>query len=171
MPSSRYDCIPFVLDRVVEYQPKSILDIGPGFGKWGVLFREYLDIWKVDKPYNQRVVNITGIEVFEEYDNPIWQVYDKVITKDVMSIIPLLSKIKFDLLFMGDVIEHFAKIDAQQLLRELFYKHLIIITPLNVLPQQSVYNNEFEVHKSTWNKTDFPTFNLEVVKGQQIFYG
>lgn len=171
MPSSRYDTIPFVLDLVVGMQPKSILDVGIGVGKFGMLFREYLDVWKVNKPYNQRVTEIIGIEVFQEYDNPVWQVYDKVIVDNVMNVIPQLSKNKYDLLFMADVIEHFSKFDAQRLLRELFFKHLIIITPLNVSAQQSVYNNEFETHVSEWKHQDFPKLEYKLIGNQQVFYG
>lgn len=171
MPTSRYETIPFVLDLVVKYQPKSILDIGCGTGKFGMLFREYLDIWKIDKEYNKRIVNITGIEVFEEYDNPIWQVYDKVITKNVFDILPKLSKTKFDLVFMGDVIEHFTKENGFKLLCELFYKHIIIVTPLNVLKQKAVYNNEFEEHRSEWKHQDFPKLEYKLINNSQIIYG
>lgn len=171
MPSSRPDAIPFVVDLIMQYQPKTILDVGVGMGRWGVLFREYLDVWKVDKPYNQRVTEITGIEVFAEYDNPVWQVYDKVIVDNVMNVIPQLSKNRYDLLFMADVIEHFPKFDAQRLLRELFFKHLIIITPLNVSAQQSVYNNEFETHVSEWKHQDFPKLECKLIGNQQVFFG
>jgi hypothetical protein len=37
--------IPFVVSELQRLQPQSILDVGMGFGKWGVLAREYLDVW------------------------------------------------------------------------------------------------------------------------------
>ncbi len=33
-----------MIDWLVELQPRSVLDIGVGFGKWGFLAREYLDV-------------------------------------------------------------------------------------------------------------------------------
>lgn len=172
MPSSRYDVIPFVLDQVVAMQPRSILDIGIGYGKYGVLFREYLDIWKVDKPYDQRVTKIVGIEAFEEYRNIVWDVYDEVLVGNVKELLDDLSKRPmFDLLFMGDVIEHFEKEEAKEIIRKIPHKHRLIITPLVVSEQTAVYKNDFEIHKSSWKWQDFPGLNIKIIKNQQVFYG
>ena len=166
MPSSRYEVIPTVLDLVVAIQPKSILDVGIGAGKYGVLFREYLDIWKVDKPYNQRVVTIYGVEAFEEYDSVIWQVYDKVYTKNIFDILDELPSV--DLLFLGDVIEHFTKEDGKKLLEKLDYKYAIIVTPVLVTDQSEVYNNPYEKHISSWTPGDFPDSEYYFVNNQQV---
>lgn len=171
MPSSRYNVIPFVLDVVTYLQPRSILDIGIGFGKYGVLFREYLDIWQTDKPYNSRTVRLDGVEAFLEYENPVWQVYDKVYKDNVMNILPELSKTKYDLIFMGDVIEHFNKSEGEILLSQLNYEHIILVTPLQVLEQDAVYNNTFEQHKSGWTSHDFPALKSKIIMNQQVFYG
>lgn len=166
MPSSRFEVIPMVLRLVTAIQPKSILDCGIGFGKYGVLFREYLDVWKVDKPYNERVLTLIGIEAFEEYDNPIWEVYDKVYTKNIFDILDELPAV--DLLFLGDVIEHFSKEDGKRLLDKLDYKYAIIVTPLQVSPQLEVYNNPYEKHISSWTKDDFPDAETFLISNQQV---
>jgi hypothetical protein len=169
MPSSRYDIIPFVLDRVMEYNPKSILDIGIGFGKWGVLFREYLDIWNTKTGYKDRQVEIIGIEGFSGYKNSIWKVYDKVYIGSILDMKEITSK-EYDLIFMGDVIEHFTKKQGLELLSKLKYKNIIIITPGMVSPQQAVYNNLYEVHKSEWTQTDLDFLNHYQINNQQVFY-
>lgn len=180
MPSSRYDTIPFVLDIVTELKPRSILDIGIGTGKWGMLFREYLDTWNIDKPYADRKLVLIGVEAFTEYSNPVWEVYDKVITKDINKILEngrddfMFNDIKlnsFDMVFMGDVIEHFEKEEAKQLLDKLNFKHIIIITPLEVLEQPAVYDNQFEIHRSEWKHQDLPNLEHKIIGTQQIFYG
>lgn len=173
MPSSRYDVIPFVLNLVTGWRPRSILDVGVGYGKYGVLFREYLDVWKVDKPYSKKITRIVGVEAFEEYRNPIWEVYDKVIVDDVVSdrVKAELGEEKFGLLFLGDVIEHFEKEQARQLLGSLNYDKLIIITPLHVSEQGAVYENDFEIHKSSWRWQDFPGLQLKLIGNQQVLYG
>ena len=66
MPSSRANTIPTVIHLVRQLEPRSILDIGVGFGKWGHLFREYTDILQAehDPPRYQRAnwqVRIDGI--------------------------------------------------------------------------------------------------------------
>lgn len=159
-----------VLSKVMQYQPKSILDCGIGFGKYGVLFREYLDIWDVEKPYSEKKVKITGVEAFPAYENPVWQAYDKVYTEDILSILPDLAQEKFDLLFMGDVIEHFTKEEGMRILSSLNYKHLIIVTPRIVSVQDAVYGNSYEVHKSQWDENDFPNMFHYEANNQQIFY-
>jgi len=171
MPSSRFDLIPLVLNIVTGQHPESILDIGIGYGKYGALFREYLDIWDVSKPYEERKVKLYGVEAFKRYDNPIWQVYDKIYTQDVLTLLPLLSELgKFDLLFMGDVIEHLTKEEGKKILAEIEYDKLIVITPRIVSDQDNVYDNPYEVHKSSWTIDDFPGFDHFEINNQQIMW-
>ena len=173
MPSSRYEAIPFVLDLVTKWQPKSILDVGIGYGKYGVLFREYLDIWKVDEPYSQRALKLIGVEAFAKYRNPIWEVYDKVIVDDISKkdIKAELAEEKFGLLFLGDVLEHFGKEEGKELLGDLNYDKIVIVTPLHVREQEPVYENKFEIHKSSWKWQDVPGLELQIINTTQIFYG
>jgi 2-polyprenyl-3-methyl-5-hydroxy-6-metoxy-1,4-benzoquinol methylase len=154
MPSSRYEIIPFVLKKTIEFKPKSILDIGVGFGKYGVLFREYLDVWNVEEDYKHNDIRIDGVEIFKEYENPVWKVYNKVHIGDIRKLSKKLPE--YDLVFMGDVIEHFTKMEGITILNELRYKHIIIVTPIEVSAQKAVYNNPYETHKSQWTYTDFP---------------
>ncbi len=44
MPTSWYQVIPHILDLLQNEQPRSILDIGVGFGKYGLLIRDTLEI-------------------------------------------------------------------------------------------------------------------------------
>lgn len=171
MPSSRCDVIPFVLSTVSAIQPKSILDIGIGFGKYGVLFREYLDVWKVETSYHNRSVRIDGVEVCSAYENPVWAVYDNIYKENVLDILDKLKETQYDLVFLGDVIEHFDKEDGQKILDELSYKHIIIVTPLIVSEQAAVYNNKFETHKSSWKHQHLAQLELKIIGNQQVFYG
>ena len=66
MASSNYDAIPWVLDAVREFKPQSVLDIGCGAGKYGVLFREYLDICVVGSNREKRSHKIDCVEAFEK---------------------------------------------------------------------------------------------------------
>jgi hypothetical protein len=45
MPTSDVCNVPSILTVVGNLQPQSILDIGCGFGKYGMLMREYLELW------------------------------------------------------------------------------------------------------------------------------
>lgn len=171
MPSSRYDLIPLVLDIVTSQKPKSILDVGIGMGKYGMLFREYLDVWDISKPYNQHNLKLYGIEAFKDYENPVWDLYDKIFKQDVLTILPLLADLgKFDLLFLGDVIEHFTKEEGKTILSEINYEKLIVITPKIVSKQGMVYGNPYEVHKSSWSEEDFPGMQSREYNNQKIYW-
>ena len=45
MPTSLYTQITKILDAIVHTNPQSVLAIGTGFGKYGLLCREYLELW------------------------------------------------------------------------------------------------------------------------------
>ncbi len=108
--------------------------------------------------------------MFKEYRNPIWEIYDKVFEGDILAFLPLFKESKYDLLFMGDVIEHFTKEEGQRILAELSFTNLIIITPKIVSEQEEVYNNSYEIHKSSWTTEDFPNLNHSEFNNQQVFW-
>jgi hypothetical protein len=43
------------------------MEIGVGFGKYGLLLREYLEIWGEGEVYEDWLRKIDGIEIFEAY--------------------------------------------------------------------------------------------------------
>ena len=53
MPSSQHYHISKIMDLIININPMSILDIGTGFGKYGVLCREYLELWDGRHNYSQ----------------------------------------------------------------------------------------------------------------------
>jgi len=140
----------------------SILDVGMGFGKWGFLVRDTFEVmagqnfrkddWKID---------LTGVEMFDKCITPIQeQVYNKIIKKDIFDSIDEL--VKYDLVIMGDVIEHIEKPQAYELLDELF-KHtdnILVSTPLGFMPQGAWAGNKNETHLSGWKVADFKNYNV-----------
>src|SRR6266851_1391535 len=72
MPSSRPNTIPTIIHLIRQLRPRSILDVGVGFGKWGHLFREYTDINEAENDpsrYDRKnwKVRIDGIEGYAAY--------------------------------------------------------------------------------------------------------
>ena len=51
MPSSQYYHISKIMEMIISLDRKSVLDIGSGFGKFGVLCREYLELWDGRQKY------------------------------------------------------------------------------------------------------------------------
>jgi len=136
--------------------PKSVLDVGIGFGKYGVLAREYTDIRHGRYRKEGWKTQIDGIEIFELYRNLVWQVYDKIYIGDALTLID--SLVNYELILLGDVIEHFAKVDGMTLLtkcQQHSTKAVIVSTPFGNYPQDAVFGNEHEWHLSMWLPEDF----------------
>jgi len=156
--------IPVVVHAVRQLRPRSILDVGTGFGKYGVLFREYTDIWDADEAShlkrNAWRTRIDGIEVYPLYLSPVHDyIYDHVYVGDVSQVIDDLGH--YDLVFMGDVLEHFAKAEGDRLVRKLFDhadKCVLLTYPRRAKRRGGLLGNEAEAHRSEWNRRDFSPY-------------
>ena len=167
MPSSTHVHISKMVDWIVRLQPTSVLDIGVGFGKWGFLAREYTDINA--QRYNREDwrVRIEGVEAFSRYSTPTYQyIYDKVHYGDLRTVLPELSN--FDLVIIGDVIEHFDKGVGFDLLQQLRMKsqHILLSSPTAFFTQE-LFDNEFERHRSLWTVDDFADFRFDYDEFEQ----
>jgi len=130
MPSSDPQTIPKVLQIVRMINPESILDVGCGNGRYGFLFRESLD-WDYGRLKHDSWEHfILGIEAEEDYLTPIHEYcYDSVISVDWMNYETLVDSV--DLIFMGDVLEHFAEGEWQKALKKawLMSRFTIVVAP------------------------------------------
>ena len=171
MPSSRPNIIPTVIHLVRQLKPASILDVGVGFGKWGHLFREYTDILEAehDPARYQRKnwrVRIDGIEAHESYLTEMHRyLYNRIYMGDAGSLMKMLPN--YDLIFLGDIIEHFEKTAGMELLRDAFAranKSVIISTPKFETHQPDLCGNELERHRSLWAEPDFGGFQHSLVE-------
>jgi len=162
MPSSRCNHIPIIISIVRQLQPRSILDVGVGFGKWGHLFREYTDIVMAETDPARYArenwqVRIDGIEGHEPYITPMHRyVYNELLIGDMREKIREVGH--YDLVFLGDVIEHIEKDDGFMLLRaclEHAHQAVVATTPGTDAPQDAACGNQLEVHRSYWTPDDF----------------
>jgi protein-L-isoaspartate O-methyltransferase len=156
MPVSDYHQISDVLHVVQQVNPKTVLDVGVGFGKWGVLCREVLDIYQGRVSPPEWLVRIDGIEIHEPYRNPLWDLaYNEVRIGDGFTEVESLGI--YDLVICCDVIEHFDKDTGAVFLAKLLrHGRIVIITsPRGFAPQGAIYNNEHETHRSGWLACDF----------------
>jgi len=159
MPSSTYKNHELVLEEVMKQQPKTILDVGIGFGKWAFLAREYLESWK-DRvfPY-QWEVKIDGIEIFEPYVEQLpWQqvLYNEIYLGDASQIIKKLGN--YALIIAGDVVEHLPKEKGVELIKDCVNRSKCAIFSIptgNWMNNVTVAGNEAEKHQAIWNNLDF----------------
>ena len=162
MPTSHKYQINEIMELVVLTNPKKILDIGIGFGKYGYLSREYLDIGVGggDEDYNFNKSQIDGIEVFTEYITPLHNmIYNHIYNKNALEVLPAL-KMKYDLILVIDVLEHFTYDDGMKILEECKKagRNVIISTPKDIGDQGDIFDNDFETHRFQWKKKHFSIF-------------
>src|SRR6185503_6455462 len=165
MPSSRPNTIPTVIHLLRQLKPQSILDVGVGFGKWGHLFREYTDINEAERDpgrYQKKnwQVKIDGIEGHAAYLTDMHHyLYNEIHLGDASEWLKKVSH--YDLIFMGDVLEHFDKEKGFEVLREAVVKAnkaVIVSTPKYETDQADLCGNELERHRSLWSAKDFRKF-------------
>jgi hypothetical protein len=160
MPTSDFHQISDVLHVIEQLQPRTVLDIGVGFGKWGMLCREILEIYKGRVDSSTWEVQIDGIEIHEPYRNPLWEIaYDHVYCGNAVEVLTTLQS--YDLIICCDVIEHFDKEVGHALIRNMLShsKATILTSPRGFSPQGAIYENEYERHLSGWRIEDFAPYN------------
>jgi hypothetical protein len=157
--------IPFLVSELRRLRPRSVLDVGVGFGKLGVLVREYLEGWHGRASRDTWQIRLEGIEAFEAYRNPVWEsVYDRVHIGDARLVARGLPG--FDLVVCCDVIEHMDKASGLDLLR--FFADtsgaLLLTTPMSFWAQGAENGNPYEVHRSHWKPDDLRGFDGRTVE-------
>ena len=157
MPTSYPENISSIVCLIRHLKPKSVLDIGPGFGKYGLLCREYLDIWnKWTYSKDKWDIKIDALEAFPKYITPVHKyIYDNIYIGDAIRLIPNL-KSKYDLTLLIDVFEHFTKQEGKQLISDLKKKSKSIFIAIPKKPgrQSEVAGNKYEAHKARWSKKE-----------------
>ncbi len=147
MPSSYPFQIHDIIGLIHECNPYSLLDIGCGRGKYGLLAREYLELWG-----DGGSRTIDAVEAFPANITPLVKlIYDDVYEGDALDVVPTLPA--YDLYLLIDVLEHFTKEDGRKLLAAC-KGDILIATPKRFTAQDAVGGNEYERHKSFWTTAD-----------------
>ncbi len=157
MPSSDINNIAPILAILQNCRPASVLDLGCGYGKYGYLSREYLDVQSGRLTPDQWRTRIVGVDAFAAYRNPIWDfVYNETHIGKAEEVLPTLGD--FDLIIMADIIEHFPKEAAESLVAQALKqcRTLVISTPAGFMPQGALCGNEHERHHIVFTGANFP---------------
>lgn len=155
MPTSQFHQINEIVELMFLTRPASILDAGIGFGKYGMLAREYLDVWN-RRRRSECAIRIDGIEVFREYLNSVHDfVYNRICVGDAVDVVPRLD-LEYDVILLIDVIDHLDR-ERRGLLLNASTKrgrNLMISTPKDIGHKGAFLGNAYESHRAAWTRRD-----------------
>lgn len=162
MGTSNWQNISYCVGILRRLRPESVLDIGTGFGRWGVLAREFLDVWEGREARALWQTRIEGIEAFPACLTPLHgYIYDRLHVGDAVDLLPTLGT--FDVIYMGDVVEHQTRSRAYALVDEAV-RHArqaaIVTIPIgDNWPQEMGWDgNAYHAHRSVWHLEDFDRY-------------
>lgn len=126
-----------------QVQPETVVDVGPGAGKWCSLMKRPNSHW-------------TAIEIFAPYVDKfkLKNLYDEIIIADACDV--PLDSFDVDLVILGDVIEHIERDKAVDLLERIksVANNILLATPIVDFPQGEYMNNIHETHVDQWYKKE-----------------
>lgn len=162
MLSERCNLTP-VANLLVQSDPRTVLDLGVGFGTYGIISRAFLDVWRGRMFKDKWEIKIDGVEYYKEFKTPIYDfIYDKIYYGDVFEILPKLEK--YEVIILMHVIEHFEKkqaIELLKLMREHCTKRIIIGTPSRFF-KTGYPQYPKEEHRSLFTPAEFTNWEYRV---------
>lgn len=130
--------------KIKKLNPKTVLDLGTGMGDYLELIRNYLS----------PDVVVHGVEIWEPYvkEYALEQRYDKLFIQDVREV----ENFDYDLVILGDVLEHMPESDAIKLWEAISKQahYALISIPIGHHPQGACGGNPYEVHHEEDWSTD-----------------
>jgi SAM-dependent methyltransferase len=133
-----------------EARHETVLDIGPGEGKYGAMLQRV-------QPQAKRIALEIDPSYIEQYK--LGEIYDEVRVLDAARLLDQPEE-SFSAVIMGDCIEHMRKSVGVDLLNFLVYRSRILILTFPVqMPQNVWQGHSSEAHLSVWTRHDFAGFD------------
>lgn len=161
MPVAQPENIPTICNLIKSKKPKSILDVGCGFGMYGFLARIYTGLWTTNitpKEYSdwKNLSRVDAIEIFEPWITDLQKmIYNKIFIGDMREIMPKVDN--YDMIILGDSLEHLNKEDGENILKiaKEKAKTVVISMPDYFEKGEKKGGNEWELHQYVWKNEDF----------------
>lgn len=167
MATSPYDDTALILNflgHLIFDCPASVLDIGAGFGRWGYLLRCHMASGESLTRNNEQNLRVEAVEAFAGNITPIYDcVYNRTHVGDVCEVLPSLGS--FDVIIASHILEHLPKdigLGILDLIVSRAKVAVVICLPFGEWPQDEIYGNPYEVHKSTWRQSDFKKYGAYI---------
>jgi hypothetical protein len=160
------------MEVIHQANAKSILDVGVGFGKWGVLIREYFDLRPHKKKgFEEWSIQLDGIEVHEQYITPVHKyIYNNILIGEALKLLSA-GNLYYELIIALDIVEHFTKKDGLEFIKLCRNRGdtVLINTPNIYFPIEKEFFNDYMQHKSGWDADDFITLGARYVWQSGIY--
>lgn len=140
----------WMVDQLRTLDPRSIVDVGCGWGRWGFLAREFLELWEHRFTPREWQLRIDAIDVHPGTWTPVHEhVYDRCFETDIRTWEPDRG---YDVAIACDVIEHLPKDDGLAVLERLkdLCGAVLLGLPLGWGTRQGFDGNPYEAHLSSW---------------------
>ncbi len=134
---------------------KTVLDVGCGSSSPLALL-------------NQRYAHTVGVDGFAPSleESKAHCIHDEYVQADLLDIDSIFEPHAFDCVLSIDVIEHFEKPAALELIEKmecLARKRVVIMTPNGFLPQEEHSGNIYQRHLSGWSVEEFRAMGYRIV--------
>lgn len=141
MGTSHPETKPWILNKIKEYNPKTILDVGAGSGTYADLLKN-----------NGCMITIDAVEVWEPYikEFNLNKKYRKVYQTDIRD----FDRYNHDLVIFGDILEHMSIEDALEVWNTAskYCSFAVISIPIIHYHQHAINGNPYEEHvKEDWS--------------------
>lgn len=153
-----------MLAAILEGGPcQGILDVGAGNGKWGKLIRSWVP------GMHANVQRLVALEICSAYakDYRLADIYDEVLVVDLRQYTGWDNG--YDVIILGDVLEHVCRADALKLIGQLrrTTARVYLTVPISKCAQNgSIYKNSHETHLDQWTHEE-----LEVEGWEELHRG
>lgn len=141
MPRSLIDGKAWISHEIARLRPATLLDVGPGQGTYSDLLRRVTP-----------GASWSCVEIFEPYVEmfELRRKYDVVHVADIRSF-PWPTQ--YDVVILGDVLEHFTLADALQVWANAraHARYVVLSIPIVEYPQGAHYDNVHETHLHVWS--------------------
>ncbi|MDP2282774.1 MAG: class I SAM-dependent methyltransferase [Pseudohongiella sp.] len=174
MPFSQSSQLSSIVGFLETSQPKSILDVGTGFGQYGFLARtniEHFNLFEVNgaiarkRERSEWNIVIDGIEAFKDYITPVHEyAYNNIFIGNALDVLPTLTR-RYDVVLAIDILEHFDKDEGRQfieLLKHVCSGSVLVSTPKEFI-EQHIEANPYEDHRSCWSLADLQACGFTTV--------
>jgi cyclopropane fatty-acyl-phospholipid synthase-like methyltransferase len=134
---------PWTINKIVELNPKTVLDIGPGKGI-------YLDLIRRDLGDS---VIVDAVEVWQPYVDE-FDLHSRYNHVEVQDIRDYEFNKEYDLIIFGDILEHMSEKDAVEVWKKVSKasRYAIISIPIIHYHQDAANGNPYEIHvEEDWN--------------------